>query len=771
MSQYDRFTLEGGLDLSTPYIKRTAGSLLESQNFECDTDGGYRVMKGYERYDGSPSPSEAACYVVTVTPTPPANVYRYGDLLKLNGEANASVSYIRTVDGSLILDPTKGNELKAGDTIQATSVGAPIYTIQAVSAVFPDIENIVGNTYPDAKLLFVSSPNAEPPPDRNYYTTSGAEVYLHDWAIGSLHPFMAVEVRTGTLEVGDTLFNVTTGLGLHTIISLGNLEEYLQDFDTPQSLLYLAQEARRARISFVPGSGPIRGVWDFKGKRYAFRDNEAGNQGIMYSAQSFGWQVVSLGFTLKWDTRPGDVTDLDLIAGDVVRGATSGAMAQVGFVGYLDPEHSAGFITFISFTGTFTNNENLVNNATNKVVGVVDGVITGNTLPPGGYYRFFNHNFSAGVDKFSMYGVNGVGRGFVFDGLNFSFVNTGLPDDLDKPFEVTVHNSHLFYAFQYGSLQHSVVGSPLDWSGGLGALELGLGAEITDLILTPKSLIICTEKNIQVLLGLGLDDWTIDLVTSHTGVRKFTGQYQSQAFVVARPGLLAIDRVDSFGNFADATISDRIRDLIAPRFDKWGPAMADKTKSQYRIYGNDGLNLVFTIYQGELKGIMVFRYDRVVVNYANPNGRVFFVSDDDEFPYVYEADVGVNNDGEERVIFLRTSYANQGDPDTRKRFRRAAVSLTGVLFREMTVSFTFSKGKYDTPNSFISDTISGAGGRWSFNDWDRVYWDGPDVEEIRKEMEGVGSDVSMIIYQSTRAATQYILEDVSYEYDVRRKVR
>ncbi len=767
MSQYDRFTLEGGLDLSTPYIKRTAGSVLESQNFECDTDGGYRVMKGYERYDGRPSPSQASCYVVTVTPTPPDAVFRYGDLLKRNGEANASVSYIRTVEGALILDPTNGVPLAEGDTLQATTGGAPIYTVTSVSAVFPDIENIQGATYPDAKLLFVTAPNTEPPPDRNYHTTSGAQVYLHYWAIGSLHPLLGVEVKSGTLNPGDNLINNTTGLGTYSIITVSNLEEYLQDFDTPQTLLFLAQEARRWRISFLPGTGPVRGVWDFRDVRYAFRDDGTGAC-RMYRAISTGWQVMALGFTLYWDGRPGTVTDLDLIRGDVIKGATSNAQAQVGFVGYLDPEHTKGFVTYISSVGVFVDNENLINIATGEVVGVVNGTATENVLPAGGYYRFFNHNFAAGLDQYAMYGVNGVGRGFVWDGTYFSFINTGLSDALDKPFEVKVHNSHLFYAFPHGSLQHSVVGNPLDWSGGLGALELGVGAEITDLILTPKSLIICTEKDIQVLLGLGVDDWTVDLITSHTGVRKFTGQYQSQAFVVARPGLLAIDRVDSFGNFADATISDRIRDLIAPRFDVWGPAMADKTKSQYRIFGSDGLNLVFTIYQGELKGIMTFRYDRVVRNFANPNGRIFFTSDNG---YVYEADVGTNNDGAEREIFIRTSYANQGDPDTRKRFRRAAISLTGEVFREMTMSFTFSKGKYDTPNSFISDTITGAGGRWSFNDWDRVYWDGPDVEEIRKEMDGVGSDVSMIIYQSTRAATQYILEDVSYEYDVRRKVR
>lgn len=759
MSQYDRFTLQGGLDLSTPYIKRDPGSLLQSQNFECDTDGGYRVMRGYERYDGRPSPSQADMYAVSLTPNFPTTLYRYGAPFTATG--GFSVAFIREVDGQMWFDARDGYVPKAGDVLAYAPSGAK-YTVTAASALFPDVNTVKGITYNDAKLIKIPG-LVRIVGDGVFINSDGDSFRVMTVAFGAgqVTTRLGVQVLTGTIEAG-SVFQMRPGLNV-TVSYVSDLEDYLQDFNTPQGVTYLAQEARRDMIGQVPGSGPVRGVWDFKEHRYAFRDNIAGTQGVMYEATAIGWTPVALGSNLQWTGRPNDVTDLDLIKGDTLTGATSGATAVVGHVGYIDQEHKTGFVTFITSTGAFTSGENLTVNG--KVVGVA-GATEANVLPPGGLYRFFNHNFAAGLDRYSMYGVNGTGRGFAFDGVNFAFIRTGSVDD--RPFEVKVHYDHLFFAFPFGSLQHSVVGNPLDWSGGTGALELGMGAEITDLILTPKSLIVCTEKDIQVLLGTGLDNWTKDLVTSHTGVRKFTGAYQSQAFVVARPGLIAIDRVDSFGNFADAVISDRVRDLITSQYDVWGPAIGDKTKSQYRMYGGDGSNLVFTIYQGELKGIMPFRYDRIVRNVANPQGRIFFTSDDG---FVYESDVGVNNDGEERQLFLRTSYANQGDPDTRKRFRRAAVSITGEVFRDITLSFTFSKGKSDTPNSFVTDNISGAGGRWAFNEWDRVYWDGPDVEEIRKDMDGVGSDVSMIIYQSTRVATQYILEDVSFEYDVRRKNR
>ena len=58
--------LQGGLDLVTPSLSLPAGYVTDSQNFECSTDGGYAKVKGYERYDGRPSPSAAVVTTVEV---------------------------------------------------------------------------------------------------------------------------------------------------------------------------------------------------------------------------------------------------------------------------------------------------------------------------------------------------------------------------------------------------------------------------------------------------------------------------------------------------------------------------------------------------------------------------------------------------------------------------------------------------------------------------------------------------------------------------------
>ena len=49
----------------------------------------------------------------------------------------------------------------------------------------------------------------------------------------------------------------------------------------------------RARIAAVPGSGPVRGVTMYGGDVYAFRDNGAGTNCIMYKATATGWSLVT----------------------------------------------------------------------------------------------------------------------------------------------------------------------------------------------------------------------------------------------------------------------------------------------------------------------------------------------------------------------------------------------------------------------------------------------------------------------------------------------
>lgn len=59
MQKSSTFLLRGGLDLVTPPVALQPGTAIAAVNYEPDI-GGYRRMRGYERFNGSPSPSDGA---------------------------------------------------------------------------------------------------------------------------------------------------------------------------------------------------------------------------------------------------------------------------------------------------------------------------------------------------------------------------------------------------------------------------------------------------------------------------------------------------------------------------------------------------------------------------------------------------------------------------------------------------------------------------------------------------------------------------------------
>ena len=767
---YDRFPMQGGVDQTTPYLQRTGSSLLQALNYEPDVDGGYRKMRGFERYDGRPAPSDAV-----------TTVLEFGTELP------------SIAPGSIVTGASSGAMAVVGAQETEFTLWADVR-----KGVFTDGENVtISGTVPVNKTLSASYPNTldvtvSDNPYKNIYFTqatagqSNTGVVEGDTLVGTVSgaigvvryivrvpafPVYYLEVNSSNKPTPGEVMRKVAGSEF-TVVRSMLLEDIANNPDTGAGMGLYFSEWRRFLVQPVPGSGPVRGVWDHKDYRLAFRDSTDGSQGVMYKSSDNGWQLVPLGSTLDFKNRLSSASDLDIIAGDQIKGVTSNATATVGFVGYTDPDHTNGYISITNTSGTFQAGEVLRSVTQNKDLATVSGPAVLNILPPGGYYRFENHNFSARVSSYNVHGVNGVGRGFIYGANGFSFVRTQENAALDKPFLVTVHYDHLFFGFPGGSVQHSVVGNPLDWSGALGALEVGLGAELMDFIKVPKALIMATSHDIQSLTGAGADDWAKNTITSHVGVAKFTGAYQTQSMILGPAGLISIDRVDAYGDFSDALLSDKIRSEIRRKFPLATVGVADKTKSQYRIHFSDGTNVLFAFKYGDgggVLGIMPFEYAaKVVRNIVNPMGRMFFISDDG---FVYEAERGFNNDGESRAAYFRTSFSFQEDPDARKRYKRITISVRDTEFLQATVGFTYSKGRNTVPTSFLSAASYGQGGRWDLDQWNRVFWDGADVPEIHSDMDGVGTDISVMVYSDSRVLPDHVVEDMSIEYTPRRKVR
>ena len=133
-----------------------------------------------------------------------------------------------------------------------------------------------------------------------------------------------------------------------------------------------------------------------------------------------------------------------------------------------------------------------------------------------------------------LYGCDGVNRAFEFDGTNFVPINTGMATDTPK--HIAAHKAHLFLSFG-ASLQFSGLGKPFQWTPVLGAGELAMNAEITNLIPLPGdqssgALGIYTKRDTSVLYGTSSSNFALSTFNTGTGGFAYTAQNMDQAYVL-----------------------------------------------------------------------------------------------------------------------------------------------------------------------------------------------------------------------------------------------
>ena len=135
----------------------------------------------------------------------------------------------------------------------------------------------------------------------------------------------------------------------------------LRDANADANLLPELQERienQRNLITVVPGEGSVLGVWVYNGDIYAFRNKEGGATAGMYKSSSTGWQEVSLGQAIDFDTT---TTNGEFIVGASVSGATSGATATVAGVSYHGnwDTGAEGTLVLTEISGGFVDNEDM----------------------------------------------------------------------------------------------------------------------------------------------------------------------------------------------------------------------------------------------------------------------------------------------------------------------------------------------------------------------------------------------------------------------------
>jgi len=581
-----------------------------------------------------------------------------------------------------------------------------------------------------------------------------------------------VIARTGndvviTRETGT--FLATEGLAVSSVNvgTITSIEGVAADGLTDATYQNLAADNYRADITTVPGTGSILGVAYYNGVCYAWRLTS------MYKSTAAGWVAIALGKELSFGTGTAAIVD-----GNTVTGATSGATGVVARVvlqsGTFASGNAAGRLILSSSTGVFTSGENLTVAAAVKAI--AGGAATQITLTTGGRYETVVANFGGGTANYKLYGCDGVNRAFEFDGTTFVPIVTGMT--VDTPKHIAFHKQHLFLSFG-ASLQFSGLGYPYQWTPLLGAGEIAMNAEVTNLLVLPGdqssgALGVYTRQDTSVLYGTSSANFSLSTFNSGTGAIAYTAQNMDQAYVLDDRGIISLGTSLNFGNFVPASLTMNIPRFIQQHRDLAIGSTVNRDKGQYRVFFSDGSGLYLTIVNGKLLGSMPIQFGHNVnccVDSESPTGGTvqFFGSTNG---YVYQMDLGTSFDGDGIPANVNLIYNSTKSPRILKRYRKAAVELSGDSYAE--IQFGYDLG-YRTQAltqpadaSYQNDLRSSY---WDEMVWDNFVWDGADISPSEIEVSGTAENMSIRVSSNSDLFEPFTVNTVIVHYTLRRGIR
>ena len=478
---------------------------------------------------------------------------------------------------------------------------------------------------------------------------------------------------------------------------------------------------------------------------------------------------------------------IEIAAGDTIVGASSGKTAIVTSItkssGEFADGDAAGYMSVRNNTGTWSSGEAIningvdhasVNGAgqpSSVTVAKADGTQYEQTLNPGGLYEFVTYNFRGETAGITMYGVNTVDKGFSWDGTVFIKQPTGMA--VDTPEHIAAHQLHLFYSYPNGSIQHSSIAFPNQWSVITGAAELNVGDNVSGFSTEVNNVMsIFTRNNAYMLYGTSSADWDLRQFHAGAGAIAYTLQKMDQTFFLDDRGLTSLFTVQYFGDFQSAVASDKIDPYIQSKKENTVGSMKVRGKNQYRIFFNDKTGLAMTFINKKNQGIMPFTMtDQVtcLASVEDANGfEVLYGGFDDG--YVRRLDSGNNFDGGEVASFIRTAYYHYDSPGKRKRFRELNLEMNADTSTTLTVTPDYDfGGTFTPPSSPVSSSysVSVTADQWNQDDISNSSTGVTVVASERVKINGIGTNMGLIIANSSTYDKPITLQGAYVDYSSR----
>lgn len=537
-------------------------------------------------------------------------------------------------------------------------------------------------------------------------------------------------------------------------------------------LAALAATEYRADILKVPGSGRIRGVAVLNGVVLAWRNNAGGTAQVVHKATVTGWTALPLYYELSFTV--GSVEPAE--GSTITQGGTSATVKRVVLEsGTWAGSTAAGrYIITAPSGGSFAGGA-LATAGAGTVPGAGAGIYHGTqiTLPPDGRLDHDVTSFSGAADSFRLYGCDGVSREFELHNDILVPLTTGMPVRASC---VRSHRNHLFYSFR-GSLQHSGIGAPYQWTVLSGAAELGTGDTITNLVSIGGSeasaaLMVLCQNAIRVLYGdSAAAPWVLKPLSNIQGAAARSAQDVAGVVALDAPGFVRFPPTQAFGNFKWDSVSQQIEPIARGQACECSVWVADRSK--YRVFFEDGSAVSgVPVAKGQFEWTTI-DYGRTIccAVHAEIDGNArTFIADTDG--WVYEADVGRSFDGDNIPYALRLNELSQRSAGVVKQYSQMALEAQAQSAFTLGVQADFFDGDDDIdPTDSLSVPQYGNGLLYDLTNFDQAYWDIGDTARKRFPVEGQGTSVAITIAGESDNELPHTIRALTLSYIPRRQAR
>ena len=407
--------------------------------------------------------------------------------------------------------------------------------------------------------------------------------------------------------------------------------------------------------------------------------------------------------------------------------------------------------------------------------GYIQGEVQDIELTSGGRFDFCEYNFYAGTDTKRLYGCNGINPPFEFDG------NTLLPilmpddSDINNPRCIEVHKDQLFLGFASGLVRHSIVGEPLNFNGQLGAAELGTGDTVTDIkSITGGVLAIASRNRLHALYGDNSQNWQMKTLGRETGAMPGSLQSLGDTYMLDDAGIVALSRVEAFGDFEHSTVSRLVQPLINRLKNQCIGSVTYRDENHIRFYFSGGDVVVFKPETNAPPQIMPLRYPvamNSLCSVEDEEGRhtVYFGTVDG---WVMKDQQGGSFDGEPIESFMRTAYNHLQSPTLRKAFKRLEVDYSGYQTTTLQGHIDIDYAAHYTPSPLTTRfAIHGPGGQWDSAVWHAFNWSSQDVGYGSLSVTGTGKNLSIAVYHKDADTLPFSINGLVIHYIPRRMDR